>query len=348
MKYFLDKPTHIKFSLTNICNYRCVMCFNPALKQKRGFISDALVEKILNECKEIGVHGISLAATGDPLIHKGFAGYLKRAKQLGFYASTTSNCSFLTKELSQVILDEGLDRFNISIYSTNPEEHKAYAEASNFEQVTENIRYFLELWKKSGSDTEVNMWFLPIPGVNTYEKYLEYWKPIADNVGLDLPVKPPVNFTGWIDTYGQPSKQRFQIERNRKGLWLVWNRISRCAHVRYYLFIHHNGDVVPCCNVPESDGSDGVLFGNVERESIMDIWTSERYLTFKRDLYRRKLDAYPACARCSEVRQVHRYGLLTEWLPTRARDWLSGEQEHAGPLVQISNPSGTTTPRSKL
>ena len=321
MDYFLDKPEQIKISLTNVCNYRCIMCFNPTLKQKRDYIKDDLIFKILDECKEEGIHKVSLGSTGEPFLHKDFVKYLKYAKSLGLWTSTTSNCSVLTKELAQSLIEEKLDRFNMSIYSSSPEEHKKYTGTDVFYKVCENARYFLNLWHESKSKMEVNMWFLQLPHINNYDAYLELWGPLAEKVGIALPSKEPVNWAGFIDFPGNLSSSRnVWLERDSGSTNLVWKRNIRCPHIRYYMYILHDGTVLPCCNIPEIDGCNEVEFGNIYKERIIDIWHSKRYLAFKKDLYNKNLSNYGPCRKCSEIKKISKIKLSFHNLPKRIQN----------------------------
>src|SRR5437870_7571461 len=142
--YFLERPQQIKVSVTNICNYKCVMCYNPTLKQARDLIADDLMYAILDECVEIGIPKISIGGTGEPLLHPRFVDYLVEAKRRGLWVSTTSNCSTLTRERALAMLDAGIDRMNISIYSSTPEEHKQYTKTDLFEQAADNVKFFIK------------------------------------------------------------------------------------------------------------------------------------------------------------------------------------------------------------
>jgi len=318
MKYFIDKPEQIKISLTNVCNYRCIMCYNPNLKQKRGYIEDDLLFKVLDECEEEGIHKVSLGSTGEPFLHKSFVKYLKYAKSLGLSTSTTSNCSVLTKELAQSLIGGKLDRFNISIYSSSPEEHKKYTGTDEFYKVCENVRYFLNLWHESKREMEVNMWFLQLPHINNYNAYLKLWGPLAEKVGIALPLKEPVNWGGLSDVPGDSSSLRkVWLEKNSDETNLAWNRTIRCPHIRYYMYVLHDGIVVPCCNIPEIVGCNEVEFGNIYKERIIDIWHSKRYLAFKKDLYSKKVSRYGPCRKCSDIKEISRTKLSFHNLPKR-------------------------------
>lgn len=302
MNYFLDVPAQIKISLSNVCNYKCVMCPNSILKQKRGYISDDLVYKILDECAELGVKNVSLGGTGEPLVHKNFIPYLKRAKSLGLHVSTTTNCSLLSREMTEALVAEGLDRLCLSVYSSDDESHWKYTGTNLFSRVVENIKYFLNYWYENRSSMEVNMWFLSIPGVNERAEFMAYWGPVARRVGLPLTIKEPINWGGRVDLYKEKiSAQLLCIEKKEKGYKLVHKKQIRCQHVNNYLFVLHDGTVLPCCNIQEGDEAGAVVFGNLIKDSIMDVWKSPKYLSFKEDHLRKKTSGYPYCRDCSDV-----------------------------------------------
>jgi len=314
MNYFLDTPQQTKISLTNVCNYRCVMCYNPNLKQERGFIDDALLYRVLDQCAEIGVSKVSLGATGEPLLHKHFLEYVRYAKSLGLWVSTTSNCSTLTHELASELIEAGLDRFNISIYSSCREEHLKYTGNDCFDQVLENVTGFLRLWHRSDRRMHVNMWFLKIPQINDYDKYLEVWKPLADEVGLPLPLKEKGNWAGKVDFC---STAPVFLERSEEHLRLAVRYRIRCPHIRYYLQVLHNGQVLPCCNIAECEGHEEILFGNAKEDSLMSIWQSRKYLRFKKDHAKRRISAYPLCRNCADIRHTTKILLSPRNLPQR-------------------------------
>ena len=305
--YYLKQPEKIKISLTNICNYRCVMCYNPRLRQSRGFIDSGLMGRILSDCRKSGIKQVALGATGEPLLHKDYLTFLHTATEYGLQVSTTSNCSTLSKEKTDRILELGLSKLNISIYSATPEQHRRYTGLNNFHEVVANIRYFLESWHKKQSSIKINMWFLQIPDINEYEDYINFWGPLANNVGISLPRKEPINWSGRVGLASAPGKlPKFWMERTSGRIVFCTRRKVRCEHVRSYLHILHNGDVLPCCNIPEPGNNNEILFGNIGSESIMDIWGSSRYRDFKKKHEEMQVGAYPLCKICSEIEKIGR------------------------------------------
>lgn len=301
-KYFIERPEQVKISLTNVCNYRCIMCFNPTLKQPRGFMKDNLVFKILGDCRRSGIMNVALGATGEPFLQRKFVEYVKYAKSLGLWVSTTSNCSLLTKELADQLISAKLDRLRMSIYSASKDEHVKYCGNNCFDQVVENVRCFLKLWHQRQSPMEVNLGFLNLPGINDYAMFERFWKPIVEEVGLSFSEKPPANWGGQIDIKGVTMVGKgCCLDRTPKGLQLTWFRRNRCMHLRYYLQIIHTGEVLPCCLLPDSYGHKEMVFGDLNNMSIMDVWQSEKYKIFKMNHYNKAILDYPLCSNCSET-----------------------------------------------
>lgn len=307
MKYLLDKPEQIKISLTNICNYRCVMCYNPALKEERGLIRDDLLFRILDECKRLNIAKVSLGATGEPLVHKGFTGYLKYAKSLSLWVSTCTNASLLTPEISEALIAEGIDHVSLSIYSSNPDEHSEYTETDLFDQVVKNTEHFLTLWHKNKNKNKirVEMKFLEIPGINNYGKFVEFWGPLAKKIGLGqfyIPIRKLQNWSGRNFRYDASYPKRLLcLVKDGEGAQIISRPKTKCPSVGFYLSVAHNGKAYPCCNIPESAGCQEIEFGDLNKDGIMDIWRSERFLSFQRDHYNRKAYKYGPCRICSSI-----------------------------------------------
>lgn len=305
-RYFLDRPEHIKVSITNICNYKCVMCFNPTLKQARDLIKDELMSSIMDQCVEAGIGKISIGGTGEPLLHARYVDYVADAKRRGLWVSTTSNFSTMTKARALAVLDAGIDRMNISIYSSTPEEHRAYTKTELFEQAADNVKFFIRAARERHARTLIRVYFLPLAGINSYARYQEYWGPFLREVGLDCVMKQEMNWAGLVK---MGSTDAWGIQRNGFGKAEVVQRIKvPCPHLRYYLHILHDGSVLPCCNIPYSYGNAKIEFGNVTTDRILDIWNSPKYLQFKQE-HARKNTNFPFCVKCTDVYATRRVEL---------------------------------------
>ena len=301
--YFIDRPEQIKVSVTNICNYKCVMCYNPTLKQARDMITDELMYSIMDQCVEGGIGKLSIGGTGEPLLHPHWVDYVVEAKRRGLWVSTTSNCSTMTREKAARVLEAGIDRVNISIYSSTPEEHKQYTKTDLFEQSAANVKSFIRLARERNAKTLINVYFLPLQGINSYDRYEEYWGPFLNEVGLSCVMKEEMNWAGLVK---MGSTASWKVETNAFGKREIVQRTKvACPHLRYYLHILHDGTVLPCCNIPYSYGNSKIEFGNVRTERILDIWHSPKYLLFKEE-HARKNSNFPFCVRCTDLYTTRR------------------------------------------
>ena len=84
----------------------------------------------------------------------------------------------MTEARALAVLDAGIDRVNISIYSSTPEEHRAYTKTDFFEQAAERVKFFIRTARARKAKTLINVFFLPLEGINSYERYQEYWAPV--------------------------------------------------------------------------------------------------------------------------------------------------------------------------
>ena len=274
------------------------MCYNPHLRHPRGFMEEDLFGRIVDQCLEAGIEQLSLGATGEPLLHPRYLDFLRLAKQKGLWVSSTTNATRLDAPTAESMISLGLNRLNLSIYSTNPQEHKLYTGTEVFSQILENIRNFILLWSQSDRSMQVNMWFLSLPGINSYEKHLSFWKPLLDQAGLGVTHQIPLNLSGWVAFAGG---KHISLRRDEGSWTLFLGRRRPCPDIRTYLHIIHTGDVLPCCQVPEPDTARRMVFGNILKDQVLDIWNSDRYVSFKKAHDRKRIEDYPDCRRCSQA-----------------------------------------------
>lgn len=299
MNYFPEKPAHVKISLTNVCNYKCIMCPNSSIKQKRGFMEDELAYKIIDECVAAGIRGLSLGSSGEVLLHKNFPKYLKYAKGKNLWVSTATNCSRLNPELTDEILSLGIDRINLSVYSTNAEEHKKYCKKDDFEKVVKNVMYFLDRWYTVKQRVDVKIGFLKLEGVNDENAFMHFWEPITRKYGLEIDRKEAINWAGGINTLSNSILARkWRIRKENKKMVLSFTRIVPCSQMPSYVYILHDGTVHPCCNLLDSSDFPEMRFGNVSNSSIVEIWQSPRFKKFREKHFRCDVSAFKPCINC--------------------------------------------------
>lgn len=147
MPLFPEKRLLIE--LSNICNHRCLFCANSKMTRKKGFIDKNFLKRILNEAYEAGAREVGFYATGEPLVNKNLAEYIRIAKTIGFsYVYLTTNGALATKDKIEELIAAGIDSMKFSINAGTRESYRKIHGKDDFEQVIVNFQYIDEYRKK--------------------------------------------------------------------------------------------------------------------------------------------------------------------------------------------------------
>lgn len=149
----LNTPFSLFIDVCNACNFRCKFCAiqtNEMKNFKKQVMSWDLYKKIIDDVVQFPnpLKMLRLAANGEPLINKDLPKMIKYAKEIrgiSEHIEIVSNASLLTPEISDALIDAGLDRIRISIEAINA---KGYEEMCggklDWDEFIGNIRYFYE------------------------------------------------------------------------------------------------------------------------------------------------------------------------------------------------------------
>jgi len=102
-------------------------------------------------------------------------------------------------------------------------------------------------------------------------------------------------------------------------MYFGWKNKTRCNHVRNYLHVLHNGDIVPCCVIPEVANNEEINFGNGYENRLMDVWSGDKYLEFKSDVFKKNYSQYKPCSRCSRIFEEKKVWISLDDLPGRLK-----------------------------
>lgn len=70
----LAVPLYLDVELTNCCNIHCNMCpvGTESMKREKGFMSDVVFEKIIENIKKYKIQGVRFIRWGEPTLHPKF------------------------------------------------------------------------------------------------------------------------------------------------------------------------------------------------------------------------------------------------------------------------------------
>ncbi len=272
-------PLYINVEPTNACNLKCYTCSLDGTR-KRGFMDLDLFRKIIDQATESGVYEVALFLAGEPLLHKDLPYMVEYVVSRGLESWLVTNGTLLTREKAEALLDAGLDNMWVSFDGDNKEDYEKMRVGAVYEEVIENIRTFLKLKKERGMAKPV----ISLQMLKLLENPNQEIDPgfIAQFSGLPLDGIFARNPHDWR---GEKNGLR-QTERG--GVYfpcqVFWSALS----------IAWDGCVLGC----SADLNGGTILGDVNDQSIMEIWNGEKLRQYRRLLKEKRYKELPLCAEC--------------------------------------------------
>lgn len=270
-KLNLKFPKIIEFQINSICNSHCSICPYALIEKKFGNIkmSDEQIEKLVDELDNYSneIDRIIPYLNNEPFIDNRFINLLRRLKsKKNHVLEVSTNASLLTKEISEIIVNEKLiDDFRISFFAGNKEEYKKLMPNLNFDKCVENIRNFLKI---NDNKIAYQITLVLVP-----------WIDMKKNIAQVKELFPNANIHpfGFLDRAGNlEQKNNLAIDKD-KNIKLIGCNLERPFE---RMCILANGDVVLC----SQDWSREEIQGNVFNTSIYEVWNSKRAINIKRKI----------------------------------------------------------------
>lgn len=305
----LSTPFSIHIFPSFYCNFKCNYCLHSLDGQKlmeknfkKQYMDIRTFQKAVDDAGMFPsqVKALIFAGHGEPLLHKEIADMVAYAKGTKKFEriEIVTNGSLLAPELSDRLIEAGLDRLRISLQGVSEKEYQNVSEVNiDFEKFVENIRYFYE--HKTNTEVYIKIIDIALQEDGDEQKFKEIFEDISDITAIEyaIPFVKEIDYTD-VGTLSEMCKQGHK-------------QVSRICSMPFYMVaVNPDGTVVPCCSTDFP-----VIFGNVKEESLFHIWNSKiRNLCLKRQLG--GVGKIPICRDCS----VPAFGL-------QVGDYLDGHEE---------------------
>ncbi|MBU1052815.1 MAG: radical SAM protein [Proteobacteria bacterium] len=296
----LYTPFMVQIFPAYACNFRCNYCIHSLPKKGRGFIADKsmmdfdLYKKCIDELAEFPqkLKMLRFAATGEPLLHPQIAEMVKyaRDKKVAKSFDIVTNASLLTNELSDNLIEAGLDWLRISIQGLSSKKYKEICRVDiNFDKFTENIRYFYKNKKECKIYIKIIDCALE---ENEREKFYDIFGNICDKIAIEhlAPAVPNIDYTKLSNT---------PLATTQNGNAVQNAQI--CPQPFYMLQINPDGNIVPCCGMQTP-----FVCGNSQKENIFDVWNGENLKKFQFAMLKKQKNNI--CSKC----EAYKFGMFEE------------------------------------
>lgn len=147
LKHERVAPIYLRIKPTNVCNQRCYYCayannnlFDDRVVDKRESIPWDIMQKTLQDIKEIGVKAVTFSGGGDPLCYSAINETLQMVEDLGIDCSMITNGQALNGEVVNYLKKAKWIR--VSFDSAKKETYEGIRGVNTYDQVIENIEKF--------------------------------------------------------------------------------------------------------------------------------------------------------------------------------------------------------------
>jgi len=290
----LDTPYTIHVDVCSACNFRCRFCFHslsPEELSRQGFrpgVMDlATFRTTVDRIREFPskLHRLCLIRHGESLLNRDLPALIRYAKDqdVARRVNISTNGSLLTPDLAAELVASGIDEVLVSIEALSDDGYREVSRAPvDFGSLVDNVRALYELRGRCTVNVKIIDAAL---GDGDEERFHELFDPICDMASVEciVPCFRGVDYAA--------VKTRHDV--NIMGDDFVDARV--CPQPFFQLHIFPNGSVSVC----NADYNEGLVFGNVARDSLLDIWKGEELNAFRRMHLRGERREHAYCSYCA-------------------------------------------------
>jgi MoaA/NifB/PqqE/SkfB family radical SAM enzyme len=324
-------PITIDMALTRACNYACHYCYAMLQENDRKSITKKVITEFLDDCKEIGVKGISFVSDGESTISPVFVDACTHGAKLGISMACGTNGFVLTRrKLEEVLPSLTYLRINISAGERDRYSEIMGVKPDYYDRVVQNIRDMVAIKRERNLSVTIGLQMVLMPqyrdqilplarlGKELRPDYLVI-KHCSDNEDGDLGVE----YDKYQDLY-EILHEAEALSDDTYKVVVKWSKIGatgqrsyqRCYGAPFMIQLSGSGLVAPC----------GMLFnerykkfhiGNICETRFKDIYNSDRYWEVMRYLASPDFNAQKMCGslclqhKVNEVLDGYEKGLIS-------------------------------------
>ncbi len=305
---------------TTGCNLNCRTCIRNVWEDPKAPMSMTTFERIVESLDNLpNLNRVVFTGFGEPLSDPRILEMIEAVRKRNLAVTIGSNGLLLDAEMSRELVRLGVDRLVVSVDGVKPETY-AGVRGAMLSKVLDNIRNLNEAKSQLGSLTPtLGIEFVAIKS-NVAElaeltslasrlsaarvlvsNVLPYTEDMRDEMLYGYEPRPPFSAGSWPVKLG-PWVTWGNLELPR----MHWGAERRCRFVKdRAIVVGWDGSVSPCYALSHNytyftvDGRKKrvgrYVLGNVNEQSLADIWTSEEYVRFRSEV---RAFHFPSCPDC--------------------------------------------------
>lgn len=276
-----DFPLNIIVEPGNYCNLNCSTCANHKLTRNRGCMDMRLYKKIVDEiAAENPYTRLWLDFYGEPLLQRYQIYYMvDYAKNQGLVnININTNGTLLNQEMAEMLLDSGISFISIDCDGFSKEVYEKVRVGADRDVTYENIAHLLKRKKeREGCQTVIEVKVMEMEE-NKHEipQIIDYWR----SRGAWTTTRRLISWAGMCGSIAPKAQEQR----------------TACANAVGILPITWDGKAVNC--VMDVDAQ--YICGDVEKESVREIWQRRNRDMVSLHLSHRFLELPKICRDCTD------------------------------------------------
>lgn len=290
----LNTPFRITIAPTHFCNFKCFYCTHSSSEDDMKKIDFKKVNLTYDQFKKIAyqisefpnkVKLIAFSGIGEPLINKELPKMIKLLRDLDVAEKIEifTNGLLLNKELSDQLIEAGVDRIKVSLQGLDEKGYRDVCKANiDFEDFMKNLKYFYNNRK----NTKVYIKIIDdLINKEQEEYFYETFGDICDEIFIEH-LFSCQTLKGDCDGKVDGTLTVYQEEAIKTEV---------CQLLFYSLMCDAEGFIYPCASLglPKN-----FAIGNVFEDTIVDIWNNERLCNLRIKHLEKKISSVPVCNEC--------------------------------------------------
>ena len=294
----LNTPFIINIDPADICNFQCKFCptgdrelMKQTVGRNHGIMDFQLYKKIIDDICEFDnkVKVIRLYKDGEPLLNPYFADMVKYAKQSGCCdrVDTTTNASLLSHEISDKIIEAGLDRINISIEGVNEQQYLDFSGYKlNYAALVDNIKYFYEHKTNTEMIVKTNGDILT---EEQKQRFLDTFGDITEGIFIE----------SIMDCWPTFEQNKVEVNEERGIYGQEIHEVLVCPYVFYSFAVNSDGTISLCF----LDWHRKLVIGDAKKQKIKEVWLGKEMKNYQKLFLEGKRKTHYICQNCGQLKQ---------------------------------------------
>lgn len=275
----LDYPKIIEVQFHNKCNSNCLICPYKDMNYNYEKMSKELFEKFLSEIDENKLKRIIPYLNNEPFLSTDFINMVKmiRNKFKKIEIEISSNVSMI-KEIDIVEMSKlNITELRLSVFGYEKLTYNKMMPCLNYEKTFEKLQMISSIMKDSNTIISIVM----IDNGEINEQEFINMKCLCDKLGFKF------ERWGFLDRSDNVTYKSNNIY-NENVLSCEQNRPLERMHIL------SDGRVIFCCQ----DWSHSLVVGNINNNTISEVWNSETFINARKSLYDKEKDSPMICKKC--------------------------------------------------